>query len=178
MINTGKKNDLVFFDLETNGLETDTAILEIAAIRYEAGQFIEKKEFEYLVYFDGVLNIKASSVHNIDSDSLRIHGREIKEVLTLFSEFSSGAILVGQNCINFDLRILNYHLWKHSLSLSCLGVFDTKRMAQQLLSLPDYRLSTLAAHFNCSQLSYHRAMADVRATAGVFQGLISLEKYL
>ncbi|MDO8571366.1 MAG: 3'-5' exonuclease [bacterium] len=166
------KRDLVFVDLETNGLDTDTAILEIAALRYTAGQFTEKASFEYLIRFDGVINPSAAAVHKIDSESLRMYGRDIKEVLGLFVDFSSEAILIGHNIINFDLRILNYHLWRHELSLSCIGVLDTKRIAERLLTLPSYRLEALARHFGVIEPSYHRAMADVRATAGVFQGLL------
>lgn len=170
--------DLVFVDLETNGLETDTAILEIAALRYRAGQYIEKTSFEYLVQFNGILNPSAEAVHKIDSDSLRVYGRDIKDVLDLFVDFSSEAILIGHNIINFDLRILNYHLWLHKLSLRCIGVLDTKRIAEQLLTLPSYRLEAVASHFGHVEPSYHRAMTDVRATTGVFQGLIAIEKSL
>lgn len=172
--------DLVCVDIETNGFETDTAIVEIGAIKVRAGEldrFPEgAEEFHSLIYFDGIPNRSAFSVHKISPATLKQQGRPLADVLARFAEFSKGAALLGQNIINFDLRILNYHLAQHSLSLQCPAVFDTRYLAQKVLNIPSYSLSFLVSHLSVDHIPTHRSLDDVTATIKVFQKLIQRMK--
>lgn len=168
--------DLVCFDLETNGFETDTAIVEIGAIKIKAGMldtFPEgAEEFHSLIYFDGIPNPNAFAVHKITPSELRERGRPLDEILKKFIRFTNGAALLGQNVIAFDLRILNYHLARHDLALQCPAVFDTKFLSKKLLSLPSYSLSSLVRHLEVDHTPTHRSLDDVIATIKVFQKLV------
>ncbi len=168
--------DLVCFDLETNGFETDTAIVEIGAIKIKAGMldlFPEgTEEFHSLIMFDGIPNPDAFAVHKISLELLEKEGRPLNNVLTDFAKFTNGAALLGQNVIAFDLRILNYHLARHSLALQCVAVFDTKFLARKLLNVPSYSLSSLVKCLGVDHAPTHRSLDDVIATIKVFQKLI------
>lgn len=171
--------DLVCFDIETNGLETSTAIVEIGAVKIKAGKlnvFPEgAEEFHSLIYFDGIPNAEAFAIHGITPSILREQGRPLKEILEEFVRFTNGAALLGQNVVNFDLRILNHHLARHSLSLQCPAVFDTKFLAQSLLRIPSYSLLSLSRYLQIDHTPTHRSLDDAIATVKVFQKL--LKKY-
>lgn len=168
--------DLVCFDLETNGFETDTAIVEIGAIKIPAGMLddfpLGISEFHSFIAFDGIPNKDAFAVHRISLETLREKGRSLSTVLPEFCSFTKGAALLGQNVINFDLRILNYHLQRHQLSLECGAVFDTKFLSQKLYRLPSHSLSSLANYLAIDHKPTHRSLDDVIATIKVFQILV------
>ncbi|MEK7649171.1 MAG: 3'-5' exonuclease [Patescibacteria group bacterium] len=172
--------DLVCFDLETNGFETDTAIVEIGAIKIKAGMLNEfpqgAEEFHSLIAFDGIPNPDAFAVHKISLEVLQKQGSPLRDVLTRFTQFTEGAALLGQNVIAFDLRILNFHLARHSLVLQCPAVFDTKFLARKLLNIPSYSLQSLVSHLGVDHAPTHRSLDDVIATIKVFQKLLE-KKY-
>ena len=168
--------DLVCFDLETNGFETDTAIVEIGAIKIKAGMLDrfpeDAEEFHSLITFDGIPNAEAFATHKIPLSLLREKGNPLKDVLTRFTHFTNGAALLGQNIVNFDLRILNYHLARYSLALQCPAVFDTRYLAKELLNIPSYSLVSLVSFLGVDHAPTHRSLDDVIATIKVFQKLI------
>lgn len=168
--------DVVCFDLETNGFETDTAIVEIGAVKIKAGMLDTfpdgAEEFHSLIYFDGIPNPDAFAVHKIPPQTLREQGGPLQDVLARFVRFTDGAALLGQNVIAFDLRILNYHLARHSLALQCPAVFDTKFLSRQLLNVPSYSLASLVRHLQVDHAPTHRSLDDVIATVKVFQKLV------
>ena len=172
--------DLVCFDLETNGFETDTAIVEIGAIKIKAGAldvFPEAaEEFHSLIFFDGIPNPDAFAVHKIPLEDLRERGRVLRDVLVDFVEFTTGAAILGQNVIAFDLRILNYHLARHGLALQCPAVFDTKFLARKLLNIPSYSLSSLVKFLGVDHIPTHRSLDDCIATVKVFQKLLEKKR--
>ncbi len=172
--------DLVCFDLETNGFETNTAIVEIGAIKIKAGALDVfpkgSEEFHSLIYFDGVPNPDAFAVHKIPIEDLRERGRVLRDVLTDFTKFTAGAAILGQNVIAFDLRILNYHLACHGLALQCPAVFDTKYLAQRLLRISSYSLSSLVKFLGVDHIPTHRSLDDCIATVKVFQKLLEKKR--
>lgn len=163
---------LTFFDLETNGLEHTTEILEIAGFRIAADELMkgvfQGEEFHSFIRFNGQINPSAYAVHKIDSRTLLEKGRELSIVLKDFSEFSQGSILVGHNIVNFDIPILNHHCTQNSILLSSRGVLDTCLIAREQLELPRYRLSNLAEYYQVENRPSHRALDDVKSTVAVF----------
>ena len=55
--------------------------------------------------------------------------------------------------------------------------YDTLTIAQTELFLPNYKLNTLAAHYNLS-FNHHRAWDDAFVTAQIFIELIKAKKCL
>lgn len=167
------------FDIETNGLETSTPILEIAAVKLTdiACNINETSlsSFERLVYFNGAMNPAAFAVHKIDPRVLRDRGLPLKEVLRDFVDFAGDSVIVGHNIVSFDLRVLSYHLERHEVPLRLAGVLDTCILARKLVkNVPNYRLATLCAYFNTANQPSHRARADVLSTAELFQRLSTM----
>ncbi len=160
-----------FFDLETNGLDRSSAILEIGAVQGTLSQLTNKddnlKIFHSVLYFNGYLNPFAQAVHKIDSSEL-LNGRAASAALGEFCAFSKDTVLVGHNIVNFDLPVLSYHLEAHGLSLAAKGVLDTRTLARTYLRLPSYRLSVVAQFFNIPYVNAHRALADAKIAAEVF----------
>lgn len=172
-----KGKTFTFFDLETNGLDRTTAILEIAGLRISATDLkkgdMRGEEFEALIRFYGVMNPAAQAVHKIDSCLLREKGKDLSFVLKDFSLFSQGTLLSGHNIYKFDLPILNHHCTQAGILIESLGAIDTCVVARETLELPNYRLSTLAEYFQIKGRPTHRALDDVRATAEVFRHLMA-----
>ncbi|SDI28165.1 ATP-dependent DNA helicase DinG [Natribacillus halophilus] len=76
-----------------------------------------------------------------------------------------GAFLVAHN-IDFDLQFLNNEFDRAGYGAFQGPVLDTVEMARMLLpTLADYRLPSLAEHFNISHAQAHRAGSDAEATA-------------
>ncbi len=167
---------LVVFDLETNGLETGTAILEIGALCVPPGCLEDARawtSFESLIRFNGIPNPMAFAVNKIPLSELKQRGRRLEHVLAEFVEFCKDAILVGHNIIDFDLRILDYHLKKHDHEMMHSAVIDTKRLSKQTHPyLVSHSLENLVRHFGISSHPTHRAKADVLATFELFKYLI------
>lgn len=166
----------IVMDLETNGLETETAILEIGALCIPPNAHddpLQWGSFESLISFNGIPNPGAFAVNNISLADLQESGRELTGVLREFIEFSRGAVLIGHNIIDFDLRILGYHTRKAGIELAHHAVIDTKRLAQSLHPhLESHRLANLVRHFGIKEAPTHRAYADVVATYSLFKHLI------
>ncbi len=172
-----KQHPVVFVDIETNGLKTDTNILEVGCVSFAPGELLSSEEgtpYESLVYFDGEPNWGAFSVNKLDPEELRLSGRPLATVMKEYFDISQDAIVVGQNVIGFDLRILSYHALKCGYALQHRGVLDTQLLSRARLWLPSYSLSALSQHFAIESMPTHRALADVRATVSVFRHLIGM----
>lgn len=172
-----KQHRFVFVDIETNGLTTDTDILEVGCVSFAPGELLKNEEgssYESFVYFDGEPNRGAFSVNRLDPEELKSSGRPLDVVMKEYFDLSQDAIIVGHNVIGFDLRILSYHALRCGYALQHRGVLDTQLLARPRLWLPSYRLSALAQHFAVPSMPTHRALADVRATVSVFRHLIGI----
>ena len=171
------EKDSVFLDLETNGLEVTTDILEIGAIKYKAGQLgagnLEPAEiFHAYIYFDGVPNMGAFEVNQLNPITLRTEGKQLAKVLADLREFTRGTTVAGQNIIRFDMPIIGYRCKMHDITLEHGELVDTLHLAKDIVRLPSYRLADLARYFGMNYRPTHRAVDDVRATAELFTKLI------
>lgn len=171
-----KGSVLTFFDLETNGLELTTPILEIAGLKTSYSDLMNGldhvEEFHSLIRFSGRINDSAYAVHKIDSAMLREKGRDLISVLKDFSAFVQGTVLVGHNILKFDLPILNHHCTQTRVLLDCKGAVDTCVMAREHLRLPSYRLSVVSEYFQIRRRPSHRSLDDVYASAEIFRRMV------
>lgn len=153
----------VFIDVETTGLSpTKDAIVQVSALR-----FFGKKAI------DG-LNSYVNPCCPIPAEATRIHGitdEKVKDSPTIdeikepFMNFIKGAILVGYNA-TFDLNFLD-HAFRGALA--DVEFIDVMWIAKTLLTLPNYRLETVAdyAEFH-PEGGYHDSLTDCTATAAIF----------
>lgn len=162
----------VVVDVETTGwLPDESEITEIGAVRLCGGQVTG--EFSSLVQPAGLIPADVTTLTGITEGMVR-RAPLAAAALTAFLTFAGDCVLVAHNA-PFDLGFLTAACVTSGISWPRYPVLDTALLARMLLSpdeVPDVRLSTLAEHFATQTVPCHRALADARATAEVFTGLL------
>jgi DNA polymerase III subunit epsilon len=171
---TGPLTDLTFVvvDVETTGwLDDGAEITEIGAVRLCGGQVTG--EFSSLVRPSGLIPADVTTLTGI-TEGMVSGAPQAAAALRAFLAFAGDCVLVAHNA-PFDLGFLTAACAACGISWPRYPVLDTALLARMLLSqdaVPDVRLSTLAGHFDTHAVPCHRALADARATAEVFTGLL------
>lgn len=153
------------FDLETTGLDPEAGHkpIEVGAVRLEEGRAVE--EFESFVdpgrsipeEVTGLTGIRDEDVAGADPPAA---------VLDRFLDFVGDDVLVAHN-IDFDLSFLRVHPSRPVEN----DTIDTLRMARKLLSVTSHSLDSLVTKYDLDRGTGHRATADARATAQLFEHL-------
>jgi DNA polymerase III epsilon subunit family exonuclease len=162
-----READFVVVDLETTGAKAPPGrITEVGAYRISRGRIVA--EFETLV--NPEMLIPPFIVHLTGiTDAMVKDAPLFSEVAGRWLDFIGDAVLVAHDA-QFDMRFLNHELAR---------VFPGQRMANSQLctvtlsrrvipGLINYRLHTVAEHFNVPIYNRHRAAGDARATAEIF----------
>lgn len=153
----------VIVDVETTGLNpAEDAIVQISALRYFGRKFVDGLNS----YVNPRRHIPESSVkvHGITDDKVK-DSPTIGEIKEPFMNLVKGAILVGHNAA-FDLDFLDAAF--HG-ALGGVEYIDTLEIAKELLTLPNYRLETVADYAEFyPEGGYHDSLTDCTATAAVF----------
>lgn len=163
---------IVVFDLETTGLDpTVDRIIEVGAQKIKNGVVVD--QLEQLVSTDVILTDEISKLTGITRDMLAGQPTE-DHVLPRFLQFIEGTILVAHNA-EFDLSMVRAACSRLGLDLEW-PCFCTLKMARELLpNLENRKLDTLAKHYGLTFEARHRAIGDIKVTAGVLQGLFANE---
>lgn len=160
--------------LETTGVNPRAAaIIEVAAIRLQAGRITE--EFCTLVNPGRRVPAAITRLTGISDDLVRPQP-SIEAVFPQFHHFLGSAVIVGHN-VAFDLRFLNCST-HHSPSAPFLNpTLCTLRLAHRLFpQLRSRSLDALAAALGLLRVAPHRALTDARVTAEIFS--ILMEKLI
>lgn len=169
-----KDNPIIFFDLETTGVEVQSAkIVEIYAKRYNLDGTID----EYYSLFNPEIPIPsdASDVHGI-TDERVANEPTFKSKSVEIYEFFDGCDLGGYNCIKYDIPVL-----MEELSNSGIHKFNPmfKRIIDPLKIITKFESNKLSdvyeRYFGESLENAHEAKTDIEATIRVFEHLT--EKY-
>jgi DNA polymerase III epsilon subunit-like protein len=190
------EEELIFFDLETAGLEPEQhPIIQIAAIAVDSS-LCELETFELKIRFDEAnANPQSLSVNRYSKQVWQSEAVEAAIAAQRFSAFlrrhatvdmvsKTGkpyqvAQLVAHNGERFDGPFL--HAWYRKLSLFCPArymVLCTKQRAlwlfdedKSLTPPTDFKLQTLCQYFHIrlSSDDAHDAFNDVRATAELYR---------
>ncbi len=165
--------NFVAIDIETTGLDSSKdEIIELAAIRFRAGQVTER--FTSLAKPRKGLPRFIELLTHITSADLST-APDLKSALTQFSAFVGDDILVGHN-VSFDLGFINHYSALSGGPVLERQTWDTAEISRVYLPFThDHKLSTLAQHFNIELLNAHRAAADAEATGLV---LVQLSHYI
>lgn len=178
--------NLVFFDLETTGLDAmaGDAICEIGALKINGRETIEK--FHSLVNPGKPMPEEAFRIHKISDEDLKGAPR-FEELADKFVDFLKDSIVLAYN-ISFDLGFLNYGLKKMNKQPLEVPAIDILCMARKTLRLPRYNLGEIVSFFNIEYIGkLHRAMDDAYVASKVFfklrdmlreSNLESLEDYV
>ena len=162
--------DYVIVDLETTGLSpVKNEIIEIGAIKVQNNEIVDR--LDILVKPENRVNYFISNLTGITNEMLE-DAMDIKEALKIFSEFASDSTLMAHNA-NFDMSFLNTNLDKHfkyTLKNKCLDTLAISR--HYLKGMPNYKLETLANHFNVNYSGAHRSLKDCEITYEVYKNIM------
>ncbi len=158
---------VVAIDLETTGgSPVGARIVEIAAVRYEAGR--EVACFDELI--DPLVPIppEVTAIHGITDGMVRGRPR-LEDVLPDVWRVAEGAVLMAHHA-PFDAGFLAYELSKGSQAAPPNPILDTCRLPRRVFAgLGSYSLGALCARFGIARERQHRAADDARACHAVFR---------
>ncbi len=160
----------VLIDLETTGLSEVTAnIIELCAMKVEGSDVVD--EYHAYIHQDAPLPPKIVQLTGITDERLQQEGIPRAEALRELLSFLGGERLVSHN-VRFDQRFLRAACRAESLPEPSNPTIDTLTLARERLSgLPNYRLSTVAAHLNITPTSAHTSRGDCLTTKAVYEAL-------
>lgn len=165
-----RDGSFVLIDLETTGLSpTQDKILEFGAIRVRESQKID--DFSRLVCQEKGVPKKITALTGIDEALVAREGQPLKDVLTDFLHFVGEDLLVGYN-LTFDMRFLQEACRVcgiHPPTNRCLDLLHLAR--RNVLDVPDFTLTTLAARFSLDIPAPHRALNDCQILFSLYEKL-------
>lgn len=167
------KNNIVVFDLETTGLNSDICeITELGAVKIEKGEITER--------FSSFAKPKFSIPPEIQeltgiTDDMVAHAPRIEDVIYDFYEWSRNCVISGYNIVGFDMKFLKKVA--NSIGLNFDNeVIDTYIIAKQSkLRASNYKLGTVVKALGLTLNDAHRAYNDAYATAQVLMELNKLK---
>ncbi len=162
----------VVFDLETTGIDyMSNGITEIGAVKIVDGKMTE--QFTTLVKPDYRITEKNAELTGI-TEEMVANAPKIDNVMPDFMKFIDGAILVGQNIVDFDIKFIKRFAGGLEYDVKN-ELIDTLALARSVLpNLRKHDLHTLAEYFGI-QFNHHRALSDSYATADVLRELFKLQ---
>ena len=164
--------DLVFFDVETTGLNVlRDRILQIALIKYPKDGSAPK-ELSMLINPAIPISEESMSIHGITPKDLA-NKPTFDRVATQIHTFIGNADLGGYNAARFDIPMLMEEFARVGIDfdISKRRIIDAQRIFYKM----EPRTLKAALKFYCqTELEdAHDALADVRATVEVFKGQLS-----
>lgn len=162
------KRPLVFFDLETTGLDLyNDRIIQIGAIKY----FPDGKQIEYNQFINPNIPIpkEATEIHKITDEMVKdkpLIGDIAKELAEFFYDCDLG----GFNIKFFDIPMLQNEFQRIGLSLDLEKVKIVDAMT--IFKMKEQRTLAVAYEKYCGRKmeNAHDAMADIRASVEVLEG--------
>jgi len=159
--------ELVFFDVETTGLNPDRgdAICEIGGVKVRDRKVLDV--FQTLINPKRPIPQDVQAIHGI-SNQLVIDAPRFEDVVDRFLSFLDEAVICGYN-VGFDLSFLNWELKRINYPPLELPSLDILVMARR--TIPDlnrYNLSFLVEHLQIKGVGFHRALGDAMATKEIF----------
>lgn len=169
MVKFNLDRDLVFFDIESTGLNViKDRIVQIALIKYPAGGG-EPVEKELLVNPGIPISAEAMAIHGITPEKVANKPTFI-QVAHEINDFIGDADLSGYNSDRFDIPMLMEEMARAGID------FDTENRrtidVQKIFYMMEPRTLKAALKMYCGKelKDAHDALADVRATADVLKG--------
>ena len=161
--------DLVFFDVETTGLNViRDRILQIALIKYPKNN-AEPQELTMLINPGVPISEESIAIHGFTPEDLANEPTFAQVSKQLF-DFIGDADLAGYNAARFDIPMLMEEFDRVGLEfeINSRRIIDVQRIFYKM----EPRTLKAALRFYCQKelTDAHDALADVRATIDVFKG--------
>lgn len=167
------KNPIIFFDLETTGLDiANDRIIEIAYIKvYPNGN---EESFTYRINPERPIPAESTAVHGITDEDVK-DCPTFKQMASKIAADFKGCDLAGYNSARFDLPMLAEEFLRADVDID----LSTRKMidVQTIFHKKEQRTLSAAYKFYCQQdlVDAHAAMADTKATYEILQS--QLDRY-
>lgn len=167
------KNPIIFFDLETTGLDiANDRIIEIAYIKvYPNG---DEESFTYRINPERPIPAESTAVHGITDEDVKDCPTFKEKAKKIAADFK-GCDLAGYNSARFDLPMLAEEFLRADVDID----LSTRKMidVQTIFHKKEQRTLSAAYKFYCQQdlVDAHAAMADTKATYEILQS--QLDRY-
>jgi DNA polymerase-3 subunit epsilon/CBS domain-containing protein len=164
--------DAIVFDTETTGLDPSAArLLQIGAVRVEAGRLMSDARFECKVNPGSPVPPASTAIHGLDDAALK-DAPAFPEALRRFTAFAGDQVLIGHN-VGFDLAILAREGRLSGVKPPANRVLDTRLLAELCFPrLAGFTLDALASYLKLDVMDRHDAVADAELTARLFLALL------
>jgi DNA polymerase III subunit epsilon len=167
------KKPIVFFDLETTGLDIGTArIVEISMFKVNVDQ--EKETLTLLINPGIPIPPETTAIHGISDEDVK-DKPDFKACAKTILEFIGNADLSGYNILRYDLPLLAEEFLRYDIlfDISNRSVIDVQNIFHKM----EPRNLAAAYQFYCNKelVNAHTAEADTLATYEVL--LAQIEKY-
>ena len=162
----------VVLDIETTGIDyMSQGITEIGAVKLVDGKMTE--EFSTLIKPDYPITEENSKLTGITEEMVK-DAPKINAVIPDFMKFINGAVLVGHNILDFDIKFLRRFAGGLEYEIKN-QILDTLDLARQTLpKLKKHDLHTIADHFGIT-FQHHRATPDAYTTAEVMIEMLKIK---
>lgn len=161
--------DFIAFDVETTGLSAIACkLVELSAVRFRLSGS-EMEIFSHLINPECEIPPEVTRIHGITDEMVK-DALTNKEVIPLFLEFIGDrpCVLVAHNA-PFDVGFLKVAVARLGIDVPPITVLDTLNLSRCLVDgVVDYKLKTLAQHFEVVDGDYHRALADSHHVRHIF----------
>lgn len=160
----------IAFDTETSGAYPFRYdIIELAALKYQGSIFVDSIQF--FIAPEGDWDPEAEKIHGISRETL-MYAPTALEVLPKIQDFFQVNAIVAHHA-PFDLGFLT-PFWKKNGRREFPNSINlcTSLLSRGLIqSTENYKLQTLARHFQIPSGQAHRALDDARVCAEIFMRL-------
>lgn len=161
--------DFIAFDVETTGLSAIACkLVELSAVRFRLSGG-EMEIFSQLINPECEIPPEVTRIHGITDEMVK-DALTNKEVIPQFLEFigTKPCVLVAHNA-PFDVGFLKVAIGRLGIEVPAVTVLDTLNLSRALVDgVMDYKLKTLAQHFEILDGDYHRALADSHHVRHIF----------
>jgi len=174
----GEDEILVFFDLETTGVEIyRSEIIEIAALKVllKGGEAHEVGEFHTLIKPKSPIPSNATEVHGITDKDVK-NSPSAKDAIPRFLDFIGDSPLAGHNIDSFDLPLVRRFAGDLNNRVVPNLSLDTLTLSRRLFPVESHRLGVLADKFGIDKGKAHRALDDVRTNVQIFQRMTEMDE--
>lgn len=177
-VNRNNVNTFYAIDFETTGLSIENdRIIEIGLVRFDNNKITN--QFNTFVNPGFSIPKEASAVNNITDDMVKDAPREkeaIDSMLEYLKSTSNEEIVFCAHNADFDINFLIKALNRCGVSIKLTYVDTLKESRNLIPRLNNYKLGTVANHFNIVNGKAHRASEDAIVSGLILINLI--DKYL
>lgn len=167
-------------DFETTGLSIENdRIIEIGLVRFDNNKITN--QFNTFVNPECLISKEASAVNNITDEMVKHAPREKEAIDSMLGFLKSTStpneeIIFCAHNADFDINFLSNALKRCEVSIKLTYVDTLKESRKLIPRLNNYKLGTVADHFNIVNDKAHRANEDAIVSGLIFTKLI--DKYL